>query len=143
MESLDHTEHGLTEKKKPRAICRKVAESNDSIDIWGDGEQTRSFMYIDDAIDTVRKFMMNEGFQGPMNIGSEEMVSINNYARIVMEVAKKDLDIVHIEGPQGVRGRNSDNTLMEQELNWTPGGSLRDGVQKTYKWIEEQVQKLS
>tara|TARA_Y100000287_G_scaffold35232_1_gene26433 strand:+ start:1926 stop:2909 length:984 start_codon:yes stop_codon:yes gene_type:complete len=130
-------------EKAPAAICRKVAESNDSIDIWGDGEQTRSFMYIDDAIDTVRKFMMNEGFQGPMNIGSEEMVSINNYARIVMEVAKKDLDIVHIEGPQGVRGRNSDNTLMEQELNWTPGGSLRDGVEKTYKWIEEQVQKLS
>ena len=100
-------------------------------------------MYIDDAIDTVRRFMENEGFQGPMNIGSEEMVSINNYARIVMDVAKKDLDIVHIDGPQGVRGRNSDNTLMEQELNWTPGGSLKDGVEKTYQWIEEQVQKLS
>jgi GDP-D-mannose 3',5'-epimerase len=129
-------------EKAPAAICRKVAESDKSIDIWGDGNQTRSFMYIDDAIETVRRFMKSD-FQGPMNIGSEEMVTINYYARIVMEVAGKDLDIVHIDGPQGVRGRNSDNTLMEEMLRWTPNGSLRDGVEKTYRWIEEQVQKAS
>jgi len=130
-------------EKAPAAICRKVAEADKSIEIWGDGEQTRSFMYIDDAIETVRRFMLNNGFQGPMNIGSEEMVSINSYARIVMDIANKDLEVTHIEGPQGVRGRNSDNTLMEKELGWTPSGALRDGVEKTYKWIEEQVQKVS
>lgn len=130
-------------EKAPAAICRKVAESNDSIEIWGDGKQTRSFMYIDDAIETLRRFMENKEFQGPMNIGSEEMVTINSYARIVMDVAEKDLDIVHVKGPQGVRGRNSDNTLMEEMLGWSPSGSLKDGVEKTYQWIEEQVQKAS
>ena len=130
-------------EKAPAAICRKVAESKDSIEIWGDGEQTRSFMYIDDAVETIRRFMMNDDFQGPMNIGSEEMVTINQYADMVMSVADKYLDIVHIEGPQGVRGRNSDNTLMEEKLGWTPDGSLIDGIHKTYQWIEKQVQKTS
>jgi nucleoside-diphosphate-sugar epimerase len=100
-------------------------------------------MYIDDAVETIRRFMMNDDFQGPMNIGSEEMVTINQYADMVMSVADKYLDIVHIEGPQGVRGRNSDNTLMEEKLGWTPDGSLIDGIHKTYQWIEKQVQKTS
>ncbi len=130
-------------EKAPAAICRKVAESNDSIEIWGDGLQTRSFMYIDDAVETIRRFMKNDDFQGPMNIGSEEMVTINQYADMVMSVADKYLDIIHIEGPQGVRGRNSDNTLMEEKLGWTPSGSLINGIQKTYQWIEKQVQKTS
>ena len=130
-------------EKAPAAICRKVAESNDSIEIWGDGLQTRSFMYIDDAVETIRRFMKNDDFQGPMNIGSEEMVTINQYADMVMSVADKYLDTIHIEGPQGVRGRNSDNTLMEEKLGWTPSGSLINGIQKTYQWIEKQVQKTS
>ena len=130
-------------EKAPAAICRKVAESDDSIEIWGDGEQTRSFLYIDDAVEAIRRFMLNKDFQGPMNIGSEEMVSINEYANMVMDVAKKPLDIIHIEGPEGVRGRNSDNTLMEEKLGWTPQGSLKNGVEITYKWIKEQVEKRS
>ena len=129
-------------EKAPAAICRKVAQADEYIEIWGDGKQTRSFMYIDDAIETIRRFMDSK-FSGPMNIGSEEMVSINEYANMVMKVANKPLDVVHIEGPEGVRGRNSDNTLMEQELGWSPGGALIDGVEKTYQWIQEQVQKAS
>jgi nucleoside-diphosphate-sugar epimerase len=129
-------------EKAPAAICRKVAQATSEIEIWGDGEQTRSFMYIDDAVETIRRFMKSD-FQGPMNIGSEEMVSINKYAEMVMDVADKNLSIKHIDGPEGVRGRNSDNTLMEEKLGWTPQGSLRDGVEKTYKWIEEQVLKAS
>ncbi len=127
-------------EKAPAAICRKIAEveGGDEIEIWGDGEQTRSFLFIDECIEGVRRLMESE-FTGPVNIGSEEMVSINQLAAMVMEIAGKRLSIRHISGPQGVRGRNSDNHLIAEKLNWKPTRSLRAGLEKTYRWIEEQV----
>jgi GDP-D-mannose 3',5'-epimerase len=129
-------------EKAPAAVCRKVAFSEDgTIEIWGDGNQTRSFLYIDDCLETVRRFM-DSNFNGPMNIGSEEMVSINELATLVMEVANKKLIIKHIAGPQGVRGRNSDNTLMRSKINWSPELSLKYGISKTYEWINSMKEKV-
>lgn len=126
-------------EKAPAAICRKVIEANDVIEIWGDGEQSRSFLYIDDCIDAVRLLMGND-FIGPVNIGSEEMVTINQLASLAMEIADKKLTVKHdLTKPQGVRGRNSDNTLIEKELNWKPSFSLRMGLIRTFGWIEEQM----
>lgn len=127
-------------EKAPAAICRKVAEAykDGSIDVWGDGKQTRSFLYIDDCIDAVR-VMMESDFQGPVNIGSEEMVTINRLVEMVSRIAGKKLSINHIPGPQGVRGRNSDNTLIEKKLGWRPKYSLYQGLEKTFDWVEEQV----
>jgi len=127
-------------EKAPAAICRKVAEAENggSIDIWGDGKQTRSFLYIDECIEGVRRLMESD-FPGPVNIGSEEMVAINQLAGIVMDVAGKQLRINHIPGALGVRGRNSDNRLIRQVLGWAPSASLRAGLEKTYGWIAEQV----
>jgi nucleoside-diphosphate-sugar epimerase len=127
-------------EKAPAALCRKVAEkpSGDSIDIWGDGEQTRSFLYVDECLEGIRR-LMDSDFGGPVNIGSEEMISINNLARMVMNIAGKRLSIRHIVGPIGVRGRNSDNHLIEEKLGWKPSRPLREGMQKTYAWIHEQV----
>lgn len=127
-------------EKAPAALCRKVAEADKggSIEVWGDGKQTRSFLYIDDCLDAVRKLMESD-FSGPVNIGSEEMISINNLAKLVMDIADKDLSINNIKGPQGVRGRKSDNTLIEEKLNWQPKLTLRQGLEKTYDWISEQV----
>lgn len=125
-------------EKAPAAICRKVVEAEGDIEIWGDGEQTRSFLYIDDCVDAVLRFMQSD-FQGPVNIGSEEMITINGLAQMVMFVADKEVHIKHIEGPQGVRGRNSDNTLIFEKLKWTPKVSLVEGIGKTYDWINEQV----
>lgn len=124
-------------EKAPAAICRKVCQAKDSIEIWGDGKQTRSFLYIDDCLDAIELLMQSE-VREPLNIGSEEMVSINNLISLVMDIAGKDLDIVHIPGPQGVRGRCSDNTLISALLNWSPKLSLRDGLEKLYHWIEQQ-----
>jgi nucleoside-diphosphate-sugar epimerase len=121
-------------EKAPAALCRKVALSNGEVEIWGDGEQTRSFLYIDECIEGVRRLMESE-FTGPVNIGSDEMISINNLALMVAEIAGKQVTLKHIEGPQGVRGRNSDNTLIEKELGWRPSQPLREGIEKTYKWI--------
>ena len=127
-------------EKAPAAICRKVAESqNGKIEIWGNGEQTRSFLLIDDCLEAIEKLMQSETFCGPVNIGSEEMVSINQLAEIVMDIANKSLEIVHIEGPLGVKGRNSENTLIREKLGWEPRYTLRQGLEKTYKWIEQQV----
>lgn len=125
-------------EKAPAAMCRKVIESERSIEIWNDGEQTRSFLYIDDCIDAVR-LLVESDFMGPVNIGSEEMVTINNLAKTAMEVRGKNLDIVHIPGPLGVRGRNSHNRLIEEKLAWKPKYSLKDGITWTYNWIEEQI----
>jgi len=127
-------------EKAPAALCRKVAEkpNGDSIDIWGDGEQTRSFLYIDECLEGIRR-LMDSDFGGPVNIGSEEMTSINNLARMVMDIAGKRLSIQHIVGPIGVRGRNSDNHLIEEKLAWKPSRPLREGIQKTYAWIHKQV----
>lgn len=131
-------------EKSPAAICRKVAQSKegDEIEIWGDGEQTRSFLYIDECLEAVRRLMESE-FLGPVNIGSDEMVTINRLADIACEVGGKTVIKKHIPGPLGVRGRNSDNTLIKKELNWSPSQSLITGITKTYNWINEQVQKTS
>jgi len=127
-------------EKSPAAMCRKVAEAPDGgmMEIWGDGKQTRSFLYIDECLEAVRRFMDSD-FQGPMNIGSEEMVTINDLAKLAMDIAGKKLNIKHIDGPLGVRGRNSDNNLMKEKLGWSPSKPLRFGLEKTYNWINEQV----
>ena len=128
-------------EKSPAAICRKVIEtSNKSIEVWGDGNQTRSFLYIGDCIDAVR-LMMQSDFIGPVNIGSEEMVTINELVSTVVIAGGKDVNIEHIPGPTGVRGRNSDNRLIEAELGWKPKYDLLSGIRKTYSWIEEQLKK--
>ncbi|MEO9901734.1 MULTISPECIES: NAD-dependent epimerase/dehydratase family protein [Alphaproteobacteria] len=127
-------------EKAPAAICRKVAEARDGeeIEIWGDGEQTRSFLYIDECLDGVLR-LTRSGFAGPVNIGSDEMVSINRLVDMVCEIAGKSLTKRHIPGPLGVRGRTSDNKLIRQELDWAPSASLCDGLTKTYRWVEEKV----
>ena len=127
-------------EKAPAAFCRKVAEVQDGgiIDMWGDGVQTRSFLYIDECLEGVKRLMESD-FQGPVNIGSEEMVSINQLAEMVMEIAGKKLTINHIPGPLGVRGRNSDNKLIKEKLGWEPDYPLVGGLRKTYDWIYKQV----
>ena len=131
-------------EKAPAAICRKIAMTPDEgeIEIWGDGNQTRSFLYIDECLDGIRK-LMDSDFLGPVNIGSDEMVSINDLAHMVMQVAMKNVRLKHIPGPLGVAGRNSDNRLIEKVLGWRPTGSLLDGLRKTYPWIKSQVDALN
>ncbi len=128
-------------EKAPAAFCRKVAETPDGreIEMWGDGKQTRSFMYVDECLEAVRR-LMDSDFTGPVNIGSEEMVTINQLAEMVMKVAGKKLAIKHIPGPLGVRGRNSDNKLIGEKLGWKPSMKLIDGISRTYPWIKEQVE---
>lgn len=127
-------------EKAPAAICRKVAEAKDgaSIEIWGDGRQTRSFLYVDECIEGIRRLMQSD-FAGPVNIGSEEMVSINEFTKAIIQLSGKDLSIHNIEGPTGVRGRNSDNQLIQEKLAWKPTAALVDGLRQTYAWIEQQV----
>jgi len=129
-------------EKVPAAVCRKVAQASksDQIEIWGDGKQTRSFLYIDDCIEATRR-LMNSDFTQPINIGSEEMVSINQLVNIVASTANKNITINHIDGPLGVRGRNSDNELIRSVLGWDFTYSLSEGIKKTYDWIESQVQE--
>lgn len=131
-------------EKAPAALCRKVAEAPDGgeIEIWGDGKQTRSFLYIDECLEGVSRLMASD-FTGPVNIGSEEMVTINRLAEMAMEIAGKKLKIKHIEGPLGVRGRNSDNKLIQKELGWAPSKSLKAGMTETYNWIKKQVDSKS
>jgi GDP-D-mannose 3', 5'-epimerase len=128
-------------EKSPAALCRKIAEAKDGgeIEIWGDGKQTRSFLLVDECVDGTRKLMESD-FAGPVNIGSEEMVTINKLAEIIMDVAGKKVAIKHIPGPLGVRGRNSDNRLIREKLNWEPSKPLRDGIATTYAWIAKQVE---
>lgn len=127
-------------EKAPAALCRKVAQAPDggSIIIWGDGEQTRSFLYIDECIEGTLRLARSD-FTGPVNVGSEEMVSINELARMIMDIGGKALGIKHIPGPLGVRGRNSDNELIGKMLGWKPKQPLREGLEITYRWIEAQV----
>jgi GDP-D-mannose 3', 5'-epimerase len=129
-------------EKSPAAICRKIAEApvGGEIEIWGDGCQTRSFLYIDECLEGVRR-LMDSDFTGPVNVGSEEMVTINQLAALVMQIAGKELAIRHINGPLGVRGRNSDNHLIAKKLHWRPSRPLIEGLEKTYAWICEQVSK--
>jgi nucleoside-diphosphate-sugar epimerase len=130
-------------EKAPAALCRKVAVADDggSIEVWGDGEQTRSFCYIDDCVEGIHR-IMHSGYEKPLNLGTDRMVTINELAHIVMDVAGKQLGIDHIDGPQGVRGRNSDNTRLREVLGWEPGIKLEDGLAETYRWIEKQVAEL-
>lgn len=127
-------------EKAPAAVCRKVAEAQDGgeIEIWGDGKQTRSFLYVDECIEGVRRLMESE-FQGPVNIGSEEMVTIDGLAEMAMEIAGKTLTIRHIPGPLGVRGRRSDNRLIAAKLGWAPSSQLRAGMENTHQWIAARV----
>jgi nucleoside-diphosphate-sugar epimerase len=127
-------------EKAPAAMCRKVALAKDggSIEMWGDGEQTRSFCYIDDCVEGIFRLMQSD-YSAPLNLGTDHMVTINELAHIVMDVAGKSLSIVHVDGPQGVRGRNSDNTRLREVLGWEPGIKLDEGLAETYRWIEKQV----
>ncbi|MEX1112077.1 MAG: NAD-dependent epimerase/dehydratase family protein [Candidatus Andersenbacteria bacterium] len=127
-------------EKAPAALCRKVAQAPEgsTIEVWGKGDQTRSFLYIDECLEGVRH-LMESGFGGPVNIGSEEMISINDLARMVIGISGKNLNLVNVEGPEGVRGRNSDNTLIRAKLNWAPSQPLRLGMERTYEWVAAQV----
>ncbi len=127
-------------EKAPAAICRKVAKatSGDEIEIWGDGKQTRSFLYVDECVEGTTR-LMRSNFTGPVNIGSEEMVTINALVDIVAEIAGKTIVKNHIPGPVGVRGRNSDNKMIGEKLGWKPSQPLVKGLEKTYEWIEAQV----
>jgi nucleoside-diphosphate-sugar epimerase len=127
-------------EKAPAAICRKVAlaSDGDSIEIWGDGEQTRSFLFIDECIEATRR-LMDSDFIGPVNIGSEEMVSINQLVDLAMSIEGKNLVKSHISGPTGVRGRNSNNSLIKEKLNWNYSLPLYEGIKKTYNWIVEKI----
>jgi GDP-D-mannose 3',5'-epimerase len=128
-------------EKAPAAVCRKVAEAPTAgeIEIWGDGLQTRSFLYIDECLEGVRRLMASD-YREPVNIGSDEMVTINALAALAMDIAGKRLKIKHVPGPTGVRGRNSDNRLIAAKLGWRPSQPLRVGMESTYSWIYSQVQ---
>lgn len=136
---------GGGKEKAPAAICRKVAQANDGgrIEIWGDGLQTRSFLYVDECIEGTTRLMRTNSFEGPVNIGSEEMVSINQLAEMIFKISGKRLDIDHVPGPMGVRGRNSDNALINEMLRWAPSEPLAAGLERTYDWIERQVMSNS
>ena len=127
-------------EKAPAALCRKISIAQDGgeIEMWGDGTQTRSFLYVDECVEGTLRLTRSD-FVGPVNIGSDEMVSINEFARMIMGISGKNLRVRHIEGPTGVRGRNSDNGLIQQKLGWSPSRPLIEGLQKTYQWVDEQV----
>ncbi len=127
-------------EKSPAALCRKIAETPDGgeIELWGDGLQTRSFLFMEECVEGIRRFMESD-FSGPVNIGSEEMVTINQLAEIIMGIAGKRVRIKHVPGPLGVRGRNSDNHLIREKLGWEPKQPLRDGLSTTYAWIAQQI----
>ncbi len=127
-------------EKAPAALCRKVAQAKDGakIEVWGDGSQTRSFLYIDECVEGIRRLMASD-FSGPVNIGSTEMISIKDFTQMVIAISGKKLEMHFVEGPQGVRGRNSDNSLIEQKLGWAPSQKLRDGMTNLYHWVDKQV----
>jgi len=127
-------------EKVPAALCRKIAsaEEGSKIEVWGDGTQTRSFLYVEECLEGMLRLMQSD-WSGPVNIGSDEMVSINELAAIIMQIADKTVCIKHIPGPQGVRGRNSDNRLIEKMLGWRPTQMLWQGIRPTYRWIQKEV----
>lgn len=128
-------------EKAPAALCRKIALAKDGehIEIWGDGEQTRSFLHVSDCIEAVLRLMRSD-WQGPVNIGSEELISINDLAKLIMKIAGKTIALQHVDGPLGVRGRTSDNCLIKEKLHWEPSMDLMAGLKKTYPWILSQVE---
>ena len=127
-------------EKAPAALCRKVAAAKDGdvIQVWGDGLQTRSFLHVDECIEGTQR-LLRSNFNGPVNIGSEEMITINNLAKLIISISGKSLEIENISGPEGVRGRNSDNQLIASELGWAPSKLLSDGIKKTYNWISLEL----
>jgi GDP-D-mannose 3',5'-epimerase len=140
-------------EKAPAAFCRKVARcpEGNEIEVWGDGKQTRSFLFIDECIEATRRFMDNEEFEGPVNIGSEEMIAINNFAKMAIAISEKDVKIKNIQGqefrdkygfpcPIGVKGRNSDNELYRNKMGWEPRQPLLEGMETTYAWIKRQIE---
>jgi len=129
-------------EKAPAAMCRKAIQAGvqGSMEVWGDGQQTRSFLYIDECLEAVRRLMDSE-VEEVINIGSEEMIKINDFAKMAIAISGNEIAINNIPGPEGVRGRNSDNTLIKELLGWAPSQPLREGMEKTYKWIEEQINK--
>ena len=142
-------------EKAPAAMCRKagMAHSGDSIEVWGDGRQTRSFLYVDECVEATRR-LMDSDFIGPVNIGSEEMIAINDFAQMAIDISGKNLTIYNIQGkefedkygfkcPIGVMGRNSDNNLVRKKLGWDYSQTLREGMEKTYPWILEQIKNES
>ncbi len=130
-------------EKAPAALNRKVAMAKDGdvIEVWGPGTQTRSFLYIEECIEAVRRFMESD-FLGPVNIGSEEMISINDLAKMAIDISGKKLTIKNVEGPVGVMGRNSDNNLYEEKVGWRPSKPLHYGMEKTYAWISDQIKQI-
>lgn len=128
-------------EKSPAALCRKVIEAKDggSIDVWGTGSQTRSFLYIDECIEGIRR-LVNSEFSGPVNLGSEEMISINDYTKMIIDISGKNITINNIPGPTGVNGRNSDNTLIKEKLGWSPSQPLIVGTTKLFNWIKSQIE---
>jgi nucleoside-diphosphate-sugar epimerase len=137
-------------EKAPAAMCRKAAEGSNEIEVWGDGQQTRSFMYVDECVEAVLRLMRQDKFLGPVNIGSEEMITINQLAQIAIDLSGKKTKINNLDGkdffdkygfevPLGVKGRNSDNKLFQEKMGWEPTQLLCDGMEKTYKWVNEQV----
>jgi nucleoside-diphosphate-sugar epimerase len=128
-------------EKAPAAICRKVAEASEGgeVEVWGDGLQTRSFLYVDECLEGVRRLVQSDCVD-PVNIGSDEMVSINQLVDIACEVGEKTVVKNHVPGPEGVRGRNSDNTFIEKSIGWKPETKLINGIRKTYEWIKTQVE---
>lgn len=125
-------------EKAPAALCRKVAEATDVVKVWGPGVQTRSFMYIKDCIEGIDKVMKSD-IDFPINLGSEEMISINELTQLIINISRKNLTIQNIDGPRGVMGRNSDNTLLRKHLGWEPTTKLERGIKQTYEWITEQL----
>lgn len=127
-------------EKAPAALCRKVIQADEggAIEVWGDGTQTRSFLYIDECLEGIRR-LMGSNYREPVNIGSEEMISINDLAKMIIGISGKELAIRNITGPEGVKGRNSDNKLIYEVLGWKPSKSLFDGLVTTYKWIESKM----
>lgn len=139
-------------EKAPAAMCRKVIEADKEVEVWGDGLQTRSFLYVDECVEATLRFMRQDTFLGPVNIGSEEMVTINSLAQMAIELSKKSLQINNIKGqdfidkygfkcPMGVRGRNSDNRLFKSKIGWESSASLKEGMIKTFKWINQQMEE--
>jgi nucleoside-diphosphate-sugar epimerase len=129
-------------EKAPAALCRKVAmaEDNGTVEVWGPGIQTRSFLYIEECIEGIHRIMEGD-YQQPLNLGSTLMISINDLVRLIAKISGKTINIKNIEGPMGVMGRNSDNTLIKEKINWAPGEDLEGGLIKTYAWIKEQIEK--
>jgi nucleoside-diphosphate-sugar epimerase len=126
-------------EKAPAALCRKVIKSDGKIKVYGDGQQTRSFLYIDECVDGIRRLMESDCTE-PLNLGSDEVISINDFAQMIIDISEKDVSIENIDVPQlGVRGRNSDNTLIKEKLGWSPVQPLKVGIEKTYKWIKNQL----